>query len=286
MKKQGISAKLRWAALNQPTLIPSIVNDKRLNKRLSTRILHDMIPRRTSIEIEATNSLATALNAKPTSRSHKYWGGIMIEIYGNLAKQYNVLEFAIDDRGSTNTIDYDEHKISIKNYTQLKGLYLILEDMKKHCLLTTNSGCHIHLDITKLMKESNFNIERLADFLTTKCRNGSIEKIFGEASSYMKDEELMKCSIIAKGTWICINDKYKSIEFRCGFMTFDYSTIVKWYIEVNKILNEYERTLPTHSQKESPKEVYEAEATRILDAYSITGSSRQPNIRVVGRIQL
>lgn len=245
MKMLGITEKLRWAVLNQPTLIPSIVNDPRYDKATFQHILYEMLPRRTSIEIEATNSLAKGINMNNNDiKKEKYFGGIQTHIYPHIAKKYNVYEYAEDDRGtidpsSYQTIDYDEHKISIINYTQLVGLYNILTDMKKHCMLTTNSGCHIHLDVSKTLKRFN-DYQAIKSFFTKKCRNGTIEKIFGPRPND-GDPARMACET-SKGYWIHLNLHYQSLEFRTGAMTFDYSTIVSWYISINKLLTEFENT--------------------------------------------
>lgn len=255
MKKLGLLAKLRWAVLNQPTLIPSIVNDKRFNKQLSTQVLHDMIPRRTSIEIECVNKLTDGLNWQEkgidralTDSNREIFPS---RRYPLLAKHYNIMELNIDDRRNSN---YDEHSISIRNYTQLVGLYNILKDMQKHCILNTASGCHIHVDLNKIIEPKTYlNKENpLFRFFTNKCTNGEIDKLFGKYDGSMMRQK--QCGQDWKIEWITYRTNYNSLEFRTPPMTFDYSTIVKWFIGVNKMLNEFEKSLiPAHSTQESPK---------------------------------
>lgn len=280
MKQMGITKKLRWAVLNQPTLIPSILNDARFDKKIFKGILKGMLPRRTSIEIEATGSLAHALgyayNTDEITKD-KNWGGIKEHTFPALNTKYNVLSLAIDDRGRESyrgggdKLDYDEHKISIKDYSQLTGLYNILIDMQKYCALTTNSGCHIHLDITKTL--TNYSRIDVMKWFSSKCTDGSIENIFGKCDTTIPFVISGGCQSRDCGQnkthWIYLNPVYKSLEFRTGSMTFDYSTIVKWFIEVNKLLNEFENTQIVMKKNrvpvvlESPEEALEELSRRL-----------------------
>ena len=79
---------------------------------------------------------------------------------------------------------------------------------------------------------------KLRDFLTDKCRDGTIEKIFGVYTPGMMTQKL--CSIDYKIAWVNIRSNFASVEFRTAPMTFDYHIIVKWFVEVNKLLNEFE----------------------------------------------
>jgi len=246
---------LRWAVYNCPLIIPSIVNDVHLSKQLSQHILHGILPRRTSIEIECFGSIADSLGYKEYHIEDNTNALIPARTYPGVIKHYNIKDFAIDEKGPFD-IDYQEHKISIANYTQLIGLYNILRDMSKYCTLNTKSGSHIHVDLTPTMSLPGYSLEKLKLFLTGKCRNGEIEKIFGPAPKH--SQAIKGCGEHAKDHWINLNTKYNTAEFRCGSMTFDYSTIIKWFIGVNKILNRFDYILQKKSnrlsdRRESPK---------------------------------
>ena len=235
--KMGICKRVRWLAMNQPLILPSIINDPRYDKRITKGILRDLIPRRTSIEIECIGNLSVLTNTPKRKMSGKY----------------KVLSLDCQDsRGLSIIIDYNEHAISIANYTQLTGLYNVLADMKKYCTLNESSGCHIHVDLSKLYNGSSTSLfsqieykygegglmTKLRDFLTDKCRDGTIEKIFGVYTPSMMTQKL--CDIDYKIAWVNIRSNFASVEFRTAPMTFDYHIIVKWFVEVNKLLNEFE----------------------------------------------
>jgi hypothetical protein len=252
MVANSTCSKLRWAVIHCPTLIPSIVNNPHLNKRLSQHILYDMLPRRTSIEIECFNNVAIALRHVTAERIPTSNSSIDSHRYHTIIKQFGLTDFAIDDSGPYD-IDYQEHKISIANYTQLIGLYNILHAMSIHCVLNTSSGSHIHLGFSGATKIPGFRINTLCDYLTAQCKNGTIERIFGPAPARAK--AIKCCDINCKSQWINLNTNYETIEFRCGSMTFDYSTIVTWFIKVNKILNNFENILNNANTTKSRPQV-------------------------------
>lgn len=253
MKQMGICKRVKWLAMNQPLTLPSIINDSRFDKRIFIGILHDLIPRRTSIEIECIGRLTNF--KQPGKEKHVYKLCADTTSYPELARKYNIHSLLIDDQhAGFRVTDYDEHNISIINYTQIIGLYNILQDMQKFCSLNTASGCHIHLDLHKTMKLPNYSHNEIATFFTNKCNNGTIESIFGKypegGMMWIK-----ACGNNHKGNWITTRKDYKSLEFRTAPMTFDYSTIIKWFIAVNKLLNEFEHTLINKEQTtESPND--------------------------------
>jgi hypothetical protein len=234
--------KIRWAVCHCPTLLPSILKDVHLDSKLTKRILFNLLPRRTSIEIECMGSLCKGLNMSEEE----------------IEKKYKVLSYKEDCDDTMWKIphldikDYREHKISIKNYTQLQGLFLLLKDMKKHCILNTASGTHIHVDMKKTSKLTNFHKNKVESFFTAKCENGTIQKIFHQNkdihSGMSEDPECKSESTVGtfgtKSKWIAYrNISFNSLEFRKGTMTFDYSTIIEWFIKLNKLIDEFEDTL-------------------------------------------
>ncbi len=240
MKQLSTCQKIRWAVKHCPLLLDGIIANNNLNKELTNAICRSLVPRRTSIEIECLDSLVAGL-IKTNKLDEDF-------SYEKLLLLYEIYSFNCDYHHN-NTTDYNEHRISILNYTQLKGLYNILKDMSKFCKLNTESGIHIHLDLSNTLKYSKYNknvtLNRLNEFLTTKCKNGKIEKIFGPYVGKRPAE----CSLSYRNYWIYINMYYPSIEFRTPPQTFNYSTIIKWFIDVNKILTEFEKTISNKQRK-------------------------------------
>lgn len=251
MKRLSVSKKIRWAVIHQPTLLTSILNNPTLDPNITKGILRELIPRRTSIEIECIDNLAFGLGIRnlPTTFNTK-WGSIKGYNYRSLAKSYGVHELVIEEEHSSSgytagtlqhvedKIGYTEHNISIINYSQIIGLYKILNDMKKHCKLNTASGCHIHLDISHLLKPDIYaHYYELRKHFTKLIRQGTIEQIFGKYTGKMMHSK--DCDS-GKSSWININTKFHTLEFRTAPMTFEYSTIIRWFIAVNKLLSQFE----------------------------------------------
>jgi hypothetical protein len=231
-----MSQRIRWAVYNCPTLLDSMPQN-----RITRGIVHDLLPRRTSIEIECFNNVIDASGFKEPLKwyHHRRHNMIYVYKYPEFAKHYGVYSMEVD--GHQMNIDYDEHKISILNGSQLPGLYKVLQLMNKHCILNLSSGSHIHLDISNCMND----VDTLKDYLISKCISGEIERIFGPAPAPPRSLDHYELVSLNHGnnSWLVINETYKSIEFRCGPMTFSYSTIVKIFIAINKLLNEFEYKL-------------------------------------------
>jgi len=244
----GTCAKIRWAVYNRPSLLKPILADPCLNKTLTTRILHDLLPRRSSIEIECLGMLGESKNITQYRRYSK-------KELDKLSNKYKVHSISFDHSFISDTRDYCEHRISITGYRQLEGLFNILEGMKRDCTLNTRSGCHIHIDLKPTFKRVEHVLknddryifiiyEKLRDFMNEKLQTKTIENILGiYAGQYPS-----VCMTDHKDSQINIRPDYRSIEFRTAPMTFDYSLIVTWFIKLNKLLNEFEdsldRTLP------------------------------------------
>jgi hypothetical protein len=223
-RQLGPCSKVRWAVFNRPHLLKSILADPNLDKVLTKHILYDMLPRRTSIEIECIGTITD--HARYLRKDIK-----------DITEKHRVISFDVDE-ALTDT-DYTEHKISISNYKQLTGLYDILALMKEHCTLNTISGCHIHVDITKTKELPEYWNERLQRFMQSKINNGTIEKILGKYyGNYPR-----KCEIAEKSSWVNIRNSMNSVEFRTAPMTFDYNLIISWFIQLNKLINEFENNL-------------------------------------------
>lgn len=229
MKK---SEYTRECLLRHPYLISKLLKDKAYDPKITKGILYQMIPFRSSIEIECIKSLSIALNIG--TRKHNK--------YVPLTKKYDILSFD-DDRTNLSSKIISEHRISIRNYSQAAGLYRILQDMKKYCILNPGSGIHIHIDASKIANNEFLSVSsnrfKIQKFLTLKL--DELEEIFGKYNGTYNRKTV---EFEHKGSWINIRyHSFNSIEFRIAPMTFDYETIIMWIIRCNKIVKELYKKL-------------------------------------------
>jgi hypothetical protein len=236
MKQMGICKRVKWLAMNQPLTLPSIINDKRYKREVFIGILNSLLPRRTSIEIECIGRLTNGLGIKDKGIERPKFV-YTSRTFPELAKKYGILELNIDDRVNC---EFDEHSFSIKNYTQLIGLYKVLRDMKKYSSLNEASGCHIHVDISDIMNMPNYNEGILKNYFTKIAKSETLNDLFGTYNGNMM--EIRDCGD-SKNSWICYRGGYHTLEFRTPPMTFDYSLIMKWFVGVNKLVNKYKNKL-------------------------------------------
>lgn len=244
----GTCAKIRWAVYNRPSLLKPILADRHLNRTLTTTILHNLLPRRSSIEIECLGKLGEQKNAEHYKRHN------MKEL-SKLSNKYKVHSISFDYSFLHDKTDYCEHRISIIGYRQLEGLFKVLEDMKRDCILNSRSGCHIHIDLNPTLKRfksyykscfyPNLLYQELQIFMNKKLQDKTIYNILG---IYAGEYPLI-CQIGDKCSQINIRKEYKSIEFRTAPMTFDYPLIITWFIKLNKLLNEFENCLDSKLPK-------------------------------------
>ena len=248
----GTCAKIRWAVYNRPSLLKPILADRHLNRTLTTTMLHNLIPRRSSIEIECLGKLGEQKNAEHYKRHSEK------ELF-KLSNKYKIHSISFDYSFLHDKTDYCEHRISIIGYRQLEGLFNVLEDMKRDCTLNNRSGCHIHIDLkptikrfkpyyklcfypgskSSLIQKEKQLYRELQTFMDKKLQNGTISKILGVYAGQYPPI----CQVGDKCSQINIRTNYKSIEFRTAPMTFDYHLIVTWFIKLNKLLNEFENCL-------------------------------------------
>lgn len=134
----------------------------------------------------------------------------------------------------------NEHRISISNYSQLLGLYKVLEDMKKYCIENPGSGIHVHVDATTLfghiLKERSLRY-KIEDNI--RNRLNEVERIFGPYTGdyNRKDISSMEHTWVR---WNCFEENYNrythTLEFRIAPMTFDYERIVTWMVQCNSFV--------------------------------------------------
>ena len=217
---------VRECLLEHPLLIPKLIKNPSFDPKITKGILYDMIPVRSSIEIECFNSLSRVYNQRD---------------FPTMAKKYDILTYR-DDRSTGS--QYCEHRLSIQNYSQASGLYKALLDMKKHCQLNPGSGIHIHINAPKIsnIPSIEYNREfRNKIVIFFNSRFDQIEELFGKYTGTYNEKSVR---FENKGSWINIRYyTFSSIEFRTAPMTFEYTTIIKWIIGCNKIVKDLHKEL-------------------------------------------
>lgn len=171
---------------------------------------------------------------------------IGIEIEAILRFDYTIDEFyeAWNNANLVCSEDSDANEIRIRlNFYDdsisrcLIDLYLGLEIIKKYYKLNMRSGIHYHVDCPKIF--SNPDI-----FYDDNIVSNQHEWIFKALSSWNYNEVRggnARMISIAKWSQVRIHKKYKTLEYRIGEMTFDYSLILKRIVHVTNITNKIVR---------------------------------------------
>jgi hypothetical protein len=126
----------------------------------------------------------------------------------------------------TMEVDYDkltEIRISLKDYSQLSGLYRFMQDLNEFCRLHEGGGIHIHIDMSMFKDFQNTKKEKEV-FNYIRRRIDDIQKIFPK---YKGKYNKKKIGLRTKATWLNIS-RLNTFEFRIAPLTFDYSTLIKW----------------------------------------------------------
>lgn len=146
-----------------------------------------------------------------------------------IKKKYKLFEYHQDFNVSPSSLT--EHRISISGYRQAEAFYDIMNDVKQYCKLNDGGGIHIHVDVSKLV---GLDTTVLENFLTSKL--DKVEDIFGKYTGTYNSKLV---GIENKRVWVNIRQNYKSVEFRIGRCTFDYSEIMEWMIGCNNLIKEF-----------------------------------------------
>lgn len=243
--------KVKYAVLNAPYLIPVYFKPP-YNPTLTNKILNKMVNRMAGIEIECFGSLVMSTIFDKDDKSKKGYDdeNYSANYYEDMAFLYGIDKYHEDcnyyhsiwlsyKKALDNNPDgecFNEHQIRIKGYKQLIGLYNILEDMKRYCILNPASGIHIHLDLAMEWRQESSKRVALANKITKNM--DKIEQIFYPGSKYIPNHNYDRsCNPYSKGSaWVSIRD-YNSVEFRLAPMSFEYTDIVRWIVECTKLLN-------------------------------------------------
>lgn len=282
------SERVRRAAKTAPYLIPLYM--QKFNPFLTKCILYDMLPFRTSLEIECFGSLqwghiintgkvlslsslkneynmvdysedrgytdfefedaikdelngstrTCLVSSTLLSVFRSYPEQSLPSLYGSVLKNIPMSERKLQDlknlitrpNWDAETLNYNEHRLSIANYTGLNGLYKVLNLMKEYCVYNTKAGIHIHVDFSKYPIPDN----NLRDFQETKISD-AITPLLDEVGHIFRDD-ITTLTDKSYGSWIRLNKPGDelTIEFRLGDMTFEYETIVDWMIKCNSFV--------------------------------------------------
>ena len=246
------TAKVKYAMLNAPYLLPLYLKEP-YKPQITKTTLQKMLNRSCGIEIECFGSLLWLFrhifhNTSTTCDR--------FTLSSTVRKYYDIMDFDEDNTWCYDSYDasknefydneFNEHKIRISDHKQLTGLYNILADMKKHCRLNMDSGIHIHIDITDLFAHPSFkrygevDSSLVAKFVASylEPRMDEIEQIFYPGSKYLGGYNTSKAITTWKNhKWVAVRHGYNTIEFRIAPMTFEYTDIARWCVELCQLVN-------------------------------------------------
>jgi len=178
------------------------------------------------------------------------------EIECSKSENYNADNF----KNIPNIMEYkfseSESRFRIPSGLQgFKCLFNITEALCENNLLNDESGIHYHIDFTD-------------------CFDNITDEVIKEISGYVLSEldtwgykgTYNRREILRSRAWVRVHSTYKTLEFRIGEMTFDYSLIVQRIIHLNKICKVIKKTANLHaSVSEIIRE--EQKQQRILSQY-------------------
>ncbi len=240
---------VRELVRTNPLLIPHTLKNPDYDSRITHAIMYDLLPFKLGIEIECGGNLVRRKYGLPE------WGGEFYKLMRDQKDIYNLDSFTCDT--GDGVTDYCEHRIRILGYKQITGLYRILEDMKKYCMINTSSGIHIHVDFSDCFGENYFSRKgHLGRFERIAIRNRIVkskEKAIEEFKKYLQEVvEFFQY----KGTYSyhrvtdsklgVISFREETVEFRCGNCSFDYEKIVSELIYVSQLCKKVKKHFGKH----------------------------------------
>lgn len=265
--------KIDYALRHQPDLIKLLYADCSIKNGLITSRLRRAVPHRIGIEFECCGSLGDWLRTKhPNERVDREF----------IRKKYSILEFSEDwSSSSYRNDDFNEIRVSIKDFTQLNGLYRILNDMKSACTLPIGGGIHIHIDMRNFLNnDSDPELKRvLANYITN-----NLDKIESILPKYEGTFNKRKVGIRTKKTYVNLS-YLNTVEFRILPLTFEYETLITWIIDLNKFLSEMINRchLRTNNYSNKSAELVDQDIIREYVIQSIDRMNRAVNTYQLGR---
>lgn len=164
------------------------------------------------------------------------------EIECGYGKEYNLNAFKAIPYILDVSNDGGEQRYRIP--TGLAGLiclYLISDQLKRNSALNLESGIHYHVDCTDCF--SRFNEVFLKEYK---------DYILSELDTWHYKGKYNSRDVGYGAKWLRLSNEHKTLEFRCGEMTFDYSELVKNILHANQIVSNLKNLL--HSGTDYMKE--------------------------------
>ncbi len=249
--------KIRYAIYNNPLLIGALLKDTSIKKGIIYSELNKVLPCKIGIEFELSGDFRSGFikkyckddfNYKPKNSNISIEDPVKIgknPIDKRITKFYKVFDINIDKYYD------DEHltevRVCLRDFHQLKGLYLIMQDMVEFCKLHEGGGIHIHVDISmyKLNFKKSKEVQRYIYHRLT-----DVAKIFPKYTGKYNHREV---GIRRKSTWVNIS-RLNTLEFRIAPLTFNYVDLIKWIHGVVKFRQEviyYCRLKPNYTPDET-----------------------------------
>ena len=124
-----------------------------------------------------------------------------------------------------------ESRVSIKDFSQLAGLYKFMQDLPEFCTLHEGGGIHIHIDMSMFPYENKAKEKEVHKWLTRR-----LDEIGNLFPKYKGKYNRKEVGIRTKSTWLNMSSKH-TLEFRTPPLTFDYYTLMTWIVRIVKFRN-------------------------------------------------
>ena len=168
-----------------------------------------------------------------------YSTGLEIEctIKGDISSSVIVLAFNNIPNIMAVDIDYGEQRFRIPNgITGAICLYNICERLKIMSRLNMTSGIHYHIDCTDITREKYFMIANL------HCRNKQ-SFILKALESWGYTGSYNAWEVSNQKQAVRFHERYQTIEFRIGEMTFDYELMIKRILHCQNIVRKLKASI-------------------------------------------
>lgn len=241
--------KINCAVYHNPNLISTLFKDTSIKKGLLYSRLRRLVPHRIGIEFECCGELMQNIineldvTFKNKNQLLQYFG-----IYDYSQDTYYCLHPIKQANGVKikffGDIDkLEEFRISIKDFSQLKGLYNLLQYADKYCEIPIGGGIHIHVDFTRFYDCNDIRKNRILSYL-----NNHLDDI---GSIFPKYDGTYNSKVAKWGSKSCwLNVSYNhSFEFRIAPLTFDYEQLIPWIIDCSAFVSEVIRRCHLNSKK-------------------------------------
>ena len=236
--------------MHNPTLIPALLRDTSVKKGLIYRELRKALPCRIGIEFEMGANFRSGFRKKYNPKATdediaKFYGvqevrcdDMQMTLDQALRRQRRILremEEARQDVGRDEPAgDADkiiESRVSIKDFSQLAGLYKFMQDLPEFCAMHEGGGIHIHIDMSMFPYTNKAKEKEIHRWITHR-----LDDVGNLFPKYKGTYNSKKVGIRSKATWVNISSK-RTLEFRTPPLTFDYYTLMTWIVGIVKFRN-------------------------------------------------